>query len=239
MSVMRRALASFLWILALSPGLAAQSQRGGQELVLQAYTLKHQRASDAAPLVYPLLSPRGTVEVQPRSNTLVIRDSLAALSRIVPALRAFDHPPRPLRLEVLIVKASRAQVSPPIKRSDLPPQLTKRLRDLLPYDIYETQAQAQLSALEGQAVIYGLGEEYEVSFRLGTLIDETRVKLAEFKIHRLGPEGRSELIHTNLNLWLDQTANLGLAKHEGSRDALMVVLTVRNGEIRRQTRKEP
>ena len=53
-------------------------------LVLHAFTLKHQRASDAIPLVHPLLSERGTVELQPGDNTLVIRDSPGALARILP-----------------------------------------------------------------------------------------------------------------------------------------------------------
>lgn len=227
----------FLWILILTSTLAAAqprpAQRGADEVVLRAYTFKHQRASEAVSHVYPLLSPRGTVEVQPATNTLVLRDTLAALSRIVPVLHRFDHPPRPVRLEVMIVKASRNQVSPSVKRSDLPEQLTKRLRQLLPYDIYETQAQAQLDALEGQSVIYELGSEYEVSFRLGTLLDEQRIKLSSFRITRQGRPG-TNLIHTNLNLKVDQIMSLGLAKSEASRDALMVVLTLRSAEISRR-----
>ena len=225
----------FLWILVLTSTLVAAqpAQRGADEVVLRAYTFKHQRASEAVPLVYPLLSPRGTVEVQPATNTLVLRDTLAALSRIVPKLHSFDHPARPVRLEVMIVKASRNQVSPSVKRSDLPEQLTKRLRQLLPYDIYETQAQAQLNALEGQSVIYELGSEYEVSFRLGTLLDEQRIKLSGFRITRQSRPG-TNLIHTNLNLRVDQIMSLGLAKSEASRDALMVVLTLRSAEIPRR-----
>ena len=37
------------------------------------------------------------------------------------------------------------------------------------------------------------------------------------------------LLRTNLNLSLDQTMSLGLAKSEASREALMVVLTLRDG----------
>ncbi len=136
--------------------------------MLQAYTLRHQRASDAVALVYPLLSRKGTVELQPGGNTLVIRDVQTALDRIVPVLRSFDHAPRPMRLEVLIVKASRNAVSPQVRHSDLPDQLTKRLRDLLAYDNFETQAQAQLGGVEGQPVIYDLGQDYKVSFHFGT-----------------------------------------------------------------------
>jgi hypothetical protein len=35
-----------------------------------------------------------------------------------------------------------------------------------------------------------------------------------------------------MNLWVDRTMSLGLAKSEASREALMVVLTVHDGERR-------
>ncbi len=223
-----RSLVSFLWILALGCSVLDAQPRSAGEVVLQAYTFKHQQASEAVALVYPLLSPKGTVEVQPRGNTLVIRDTPAALSRIVPALRSFDHPARPLRLEVYIVRASRTLISPQV-RSDLPEQLTRRLHDLLAYDLFEMQAQAQLAGVEGQPVVYELGQEYQLSFRFGTLVDDQRVKLSGFRISRQGGEGRpmTNLLQTNLTLWVDQTISLGLAKREASREALMVVLTLR------------
>lgn len=233
-SPVRRSAVSFLCILALASALAAQPPAGPGEILLRAYTLKYQSASEAVTLVYPLLSPKGTVELQPSGNTLVVRDTAEALRKIMPVLRAYDHPPRPLRLEVSVVRASRAAVSPQTQHSDLPEGLTKQLRDLLGYDNFETQASAQLSGVEGQRVIYELGPEYRVSFRFGTL-ENQRVKLSSFRISRQ-PEGKMEsnLLQMNLTLWMDQTMNLGLAKSEASREALMVVLTLRNGESARK-----
>jgi type II/III secretion system protein len=236
-----RSLVSFLAVLILSSSLTAQAAGkaaaadSATEVVLHAYTLRHQQASDAVALVYPLLSRKGTVEVQPGGNTLVIRDVQAVLNRIVPVLRKFDHAPRPMRLEVLIVRASRNTVSPQVRHSDLPEQLTKRLHDLLAYDNFELQAQAQLGGVEGQPVIYELGQDYKVSFRFGTLMDDQRVKLSSFRISRRG-EGKPEtnLLQTNLTLWCDQTISLGLAKSEASREALMVVLTLREGDAPRR-----
>jgi hypothetical protein len=112
--------------------------------------------------------------------------------------------------------------------------LTRRLRELLPYDIYEMQAQAQLGSQEGQAVAYELGDDYVVSFRLGTLLEAKRIRLANFEVSRRA--GRSKatvpLVHTSLNLCLDQTMSLGLARSEGSRDALIIVVTVHRGDPR-------
>jgi hypothetical protein len=219
-------------MLPLLAGEAAWGQtapRVEDVLVLHAYMLKHQRASDALPLVHPLLSERGTVELQPAENTLVIRDSPGALARILPVLRSFDHAPRTLRVEIMIVRASRSAVSPPMNHSDLPDDLTRRLRKILLYDNYDLEAQAQLQPVEGESLTYEIGEGYVVAFRLGTVLPDRRVRLSDFEIgRRLPRRAPQEMLHTNLNLWLDQTMSLGLAKSEGSREALMVVLTIRD-----------
>jgi hypothetical protein len=244
----RTSTACLLWVLLLAcvPGLAlAQTANQprpleGGELMVQAYAFKHQVAAEALALVQPLLSSRGTVELQPGGNTLVIRDSRAAISRIVPVLRNFDHPARPVQVEILIVKASRTPVSPPIQRSDLPEELTQRLRGILPYDIFELQARSRLGAMEGQAVAYSLGDEYDVTFRLGTVTGDGRIRLSNFRLSRRkagtdkGPATVVGLLHTNLNLWLDQTLNLMVSRSESSPEALMIVLTPRRGDLRRQ-----
>jgi hypothetical protein len=239
MASVRPIVASLFTAVLLSASLAqAQPAPAGSpdELILHAYALKHRRAVDAISLVSPLLSRRGTVELQPGTNTVVIRDTMASLSRIIPVLRSYDHPARPLTLEIYIVRASRSVVSPPLPHSDLPEALTRRLRALLAYDIFEVQAQAQLVALEGQAVTYGLAQDYEVSFRLGTLIGNQQIRLSNFQIVRRGDRrpAPAPLIHTNLNLRLDQTTSLGLARSESSPEALMVVLNLRNGPVARR-----
>lgn len=230
----RRSVVSLLWALALIlPVLPAapQSAPGPRDVVMQAYTFRYQRASEAVVMVYPLLSPKGTVELQPSGNTLVIRDVQAALQKIMPALRAYDHPARALRLELYVVRASRSTVSPQVQRSDLPEELTKRLRGLFAYDNFQKQAQAQLTGTEGQWVVYELGTEYKVSFRFGSLTEDRQVKLSSFRIARR-EEGKPEsvLLHANLMLPIDHTTSLGIATSESSPEALMVVLTLREGE---------
>jgi hypothetical protein len=233
-------VAIVLWTCGTAAALAAQ-QRDADEMVLHAYTLRYQQAIEAIQLIQPLLSSHGTLELQPGGNTLIVRDTGAALARIVPVLRAFDHPSQPLKVEILIVRARRIPISPHIPRfprSDLPEPLTRRLREMLPYDIYELQAQAQLASQEGQAVAYELGEDYAVSFRLGTLLEARRIKLSNFEVsRRANHKPAAPLVHTSLDLCLDHTMSLGLARDEGSLEALIIVVTVRRGEPR--LRKEP
>ena len=237
LSPVRRAILGLLCAALLAPACMAQAPAAtapqGGDLVLHAYTMRHRQASDAISMVFPLLSQRGTVELQPATNTLVIRDSPAALGRIIPVLRSYDHPSRPLNLDIYIVRAIR---SPGVVRSELPEALTRRLRALLPYDVYEVEAQAQLASREGQAVTYALGKEYEVSFRLGTLMDRQRVRLSNFRVLRRTEEHRagSALIHTNLLLTLEQATTFGLARTEQSSEALMIVMTVHYGTTKKQ-----
>jgi hypothetical protein len=236
----RRIAASLLTAIFLATALGAQVPET-DEVVVHGYTFKYRRAGEALPLVSTLLSKRGTVELQPATNTLVIRDTVEALNRIVPVLRTYDHPARPLTLDIYIVRASRAQASgsPPALHSDLPDLMTRRLRSLLPYDAYEVRAQAQLTAREGQPVTYALAEEYQVSFRLGSVAGDRQVKLSDFQVLRRSDRKSpaQPLIHTNLNLLLDQATFLGMARSESSPEALMVVLTLRSADSVRRMQK--
>jgi hypothetical protein len=216
----------------LFPRLAPGQVSGGPRVQadsfrVQLYTLQHQPASEAVALVRPLLSVRGTVELRPGGNTLVIRDNLAALSRILTLLRSFDHPPQALELEIQMVRAS-TDSGPGDDGNQVPPDLMKKLRGLLRYDSFRLLAETRIKAWEGEEFSHRLGSEFETSFKLGTVLADRRIKLRGFRVLRHpGTEAEKQLIHTNMNLWLDQTLALGFAQSEASKHALIVVLTCR------------
>jgi hypothetical protein len=197
-----------------------------QNLQVYAYTLRHKPASEALMLIRPLLTSRGTLELQPEGNTLVVRDTLAALGRIVPTLRAYDQPPAPLRMHVMVVRAD-SRPSPSYAGSSLPDWLEERLRGLLRWDYYRVLADSGVQTREGESVTHEVGLSYGVSFRMGNVLSGDRIKLHDFKVWRAGtPNGRDEpLVEATLNLSLDKPKVLGLANSESSDHALMVVLT--------------
>ncbi|HZI63777.1 MAG TPA: secretin N-terminal domain-containing protein [Thermoanaerobaculia bacterium] len=220
------------WAGGTSPA-AAQSESEAATLRIYSYRLVNQPAAEAIALVRPLMSQQGTVELQPRTNTIVIRDSLSALSRIVPVLRGFDHAVLPLRLEVLIVEAAQGGLSVPVEARP-PEPLSSRLRSLFRYDRYEVIARGGLDAREGEDVTYELGQGYVVNFRLGTLLADQRIRLNGLRIMRAvdDPEAKVSpaftvrtLLNGNFNLWLDQTLVLTLTQSESSPRALMVAVT--------------
>jgi len=183
-------------------------------------------------LVRPLLSPRGSLLIKPDGKTLVVRDTLAGIARVVPVLRSLDRPIIPLDLEVMLVRAERSVVSPP-QASTIPETLAADLRSILPYDTYLQVAQADLESREGEEVTYEVGAGYALRFRVGRYAGGS-VRLNDFRVYR---EGRAEpIIHANLLLRLGETYSLGLSKSETSPTALMVVLVCRHRVPRRLER---
>ena len=226
-----------LWVV---PGtLWAEAQKG---LKVYAHTFEHQDARDALARIRVLLSPFGTVEEQPGTNTLVIRDIPANVQRMVPVLEAFDQPPEDLRFDIQIIRAGPKEAGKVDRAEKLPAESAARLRRHLRYDDYRILAQASMTSKEGEEVTYSLGESYHVSFRLGALMQASspgknleRLKLENFQVvknvrnssnkgRRLEPH---HLYRATLNVWVDRPFNLVLSQDESRQEALMVVISCR------------
>ncbi|MDA8017832.1 MAG: hypothetical protein MPN21_10335 [Thermoanaerobaculia bacterium] len=202
-------------------------------LEVYVHSFRYRDASLAANMVRHKLSPRGTLEVQPSANTLVVRDIASILTRIKPELADFDRPPAEVRLELRVVKAGPRQVvSPPAPGGpELPPEILDKLRSLLRYDSYRVLAEAAVSSLEGESVDYSLGPDYSVSFTVGSLMAQRRLHMEDFRIvERLSSDkGRGldpkQLFHADLNLWMDRPFTLVLTRDDTRQEALLVAIT--------------
>lgn len=214
-----------------------------EPLKVRAHTLEHRATDEVIEQVRPLLSPRGTVEEQPQQRTLVIRDTAASIDEILALLESLDNPPRSLRFDIQVIRAgieppptqhsviSPAQLQPP--EADLPEELIERLRNFLRYEDFRILARAGVSSKEGEEVTYSLGDEYEVSFRLGNVLAEQRLKLESFRIREKIPQSANkgrrleprDLFHATLNVWLDRPFTLVLAQDGLRQEALMVAIS--------------
>lgn len=213
---------SVLVLLAPLP-LSGQEAASSPQLAAYAFNLQHRDASEALELVLPLLSSRGAVELQPGGNALVVRDTESVLELIRPRLQAFDHPFEPLRIRVQIIRAepTRDQPGP---TPELPSGMLARLRELLKYESYSLLAGSEILIENGMAVVHDVGDKYRVDFRLKHRLSDAQASLEGFRLS-LGKDGEFEpLIHANLNLDLDKPMVLGLAPHEASDTALMLVI---------------
>ena len=229
-----------LAVVATTPALAQEATSIAGPRVL-AYTLDHQSAADAVSLVREMLSPMGTVELQPGGNTLVLRDHDSVLGRVETALERFDHPPRALRFDIHLLRASNRA-----GRGGAPETVTRRLREHLKFEHYDLLAEVPVTALEGQEITYSLGSRYGVSFRPGSMIQEG-LRLHGFRIVQKPPvttrstnksrqpEPR-EMIQTDLNLLRDKQFTLVLSQGQGGGEALAVVITFRTEDASTQQR---
>ena len=223
-------------VLAVLGSGAASSQispatpvHGVDELRLLEFPLRHQPGTEALAMVGTMLSPRGTVEFDAQANRMVVRDILAVLSRVALALQNFDHPIEDLRVEVKIIQAGPRQVGE--RDSGLSPGLMRELSKVLigyQFESYQLVAFVDLLAREGAEVQHQIGNQFRISFRVGTVLQDRRLRLSNFRVARAAavPPERP-LLATNLTPWLDQTMILGLAKEEGSRSALLVAVNCR------------
>lgn len=207
------------------------------KIELYAYEMRHQRADEAFGVVQPLLSPQGTIELRPKDNTLVIRDTRAALDRVVPALKSFDHPPRAVEIEVTMVQATRASFSPLLADQALSPELASRLKLMLPFSNYRVLASTLLRTREGEEVTYQVGEGFGVRFRTGVVLSMAAapngggqsLKLTGFRLSQEQAGVSKSLLSTTMNLVIDKPMALTLAGSEASSTALVVVLQPRMG----------
>ncbi len=214
-----------------------RSAAGASPLQVYAFTLRHQPLSEAASMVRLRLTPRGTVEEQPGGNTLVVRDVPTSIDHIRRLLEAFDVPPEEIRFDIRVVQAGpkRAVISPPTAEAALDEELATRLRGLLRYEDFRVLAQAAVTSRAGELVEYALGADYDVAFRLVSVVEGQRVKLEGFKVLRrparavdksrqLAPQ---PLFQATLNLWLDKPFTLVLTQDEARKEALMIAISCR------------
>lgn len=194
-------------------------------LRLMVFSLQRKRVFDALGVVRPLLSEQGSVELDPAHNTISVRDSLSALSRVATAIREFDRESRPVRIDVQLIRAETAKISPVPLDVGIAPDLLGRLRQLMRFETFTLLAHSQIASREGEEVVYEMAQGYRLNFELGSIAAGKGIRLAGFRMVRVLPgEPENELVRTVVHLGLDQPLILGLTRDEAADRALLLVL---------------
>ncbi len=86
----------------------AQSAANAGALAVRTYALSYAKADQAAPLVKTsVLSPRGNVQIDPRTNTLIITDLPARLDTVQQLLNTLDRAEPQVEIEARIITTTR------------------------------------------------------------------------------------------------------------------------------------
>jgi hypothetical protein len=202
-----------------------------EPIKVHVFTFEHQSAEDALGEIRPLFSERGSVELKQGGDTVVLRDQQDELEKILRTLRDFDHPRRALRLQFQLLRAHRVPFSPPQISTGVSPALVVRLKQVLRYDTYDSMATTSFVSSEGEQVAYDFGDDLGMEFRVGTVLQETRLGLKDFRMLRRGAfgvgggGGAVTVLHANLVLRLGQTLAMVLTRDEAADTALVVAIT--------------
>ena len=226
---MRRALA-----LVVSIGIAAGAFAADEALSARAYAVKFKSLADAAEIVSPVLSPEGTMTLQPRLKTLTIQDRPVVLDRVGKLLDSFDTPPRTVDVTLnLFLGTDRRDQDP--GKAPPPSSLTRDVRgvaetlsDFTKWNAYEPLGARSVSGTEGGRVTVGLSDEFRVSYDIEAVRDQS-VKLSNFVLQRVtkGADGREkvqDVYATSVVLPVGRMLMLGAAQNPESKRALFLAL---------------
>jgi hypothetical protein len=217
-----RKVAVVVLVLAAGTALAA-----GQEL--RVFQLHFRQARDGAVLVEPLLSPSGSVLLQPSLNSITVRDNAEVLKRVAEALASWDVAPPSYKIRVRVLLASTN--SPPRGRaSPLISGIGAGLYKLFHFTDYKEVATLQVTAADGSLVEVAAGDRYHLRFAVrGVPQDPERVQLAQLQFARRdrGPQNVEvlrPLLRATVTLLMKQPSVLGGARAEDAHQAIFLVL---------------
>ena len=199
------------------------------EQELRVFQLHFKTARDAAVLVEPILSPGGSVLLQPSLNSITVRDSSEVLRRVAEALANWDVAPASYRVRVRVLLAS-TDPPPPGKAAPLIEGIGAELKELFHFTNYQEVATLQVTASDGSVVEMAAGERYHLGFTVrGVAQDPDRVQLAQLQLARRdrgadNAEMLRPLVRATVTLLLKQPSVLGGARAENANQALFLVL---------------
>src|ERR1051326_7733292 len=87
---MKRILTALCAFLLVCGVAMAEPREPGQALTVRTFTFKHKDADKAAAAIKKLLSPEGSMSIQPSTNALVVTDRAENLKAIAKTLADFD-----------------------------------------------------------------------------------------------------------------------------------------------------
>lgn len=207
----------------------------GAELEVRVFELRHRAVRDAATVVEPLLSPDGTILLQPRQNSLTVRDHPEVLTRVSEAISRWDAQSAAFRVRVSLLWA--LESGPAFDQRDpLLKEVSSGLTKLFGYGSCAVIDTFRVTAEDGNLVESGAGHgRYWVRFKVDAVPENrNRVRLQRFEVLQregsgAGAQIRPLLSTASINLLVGQTSIVGLSRQERAPQALIVVLVAESG----------
>ena len=232
---MRRALLVF--VLAAGALVSGFALAADDPLSARAYEVRFKSLADAAELVSPLLTPQGSVTLQPRLKTLTVQDRVSVLDRVASLLASFDLAPRNVEIAMSLFlgtdrrEQEAGRIVPPSSMTTDVRGIAETLGDFTKWNAYESLGGRSVTGAEGGRVTVNLSEEYRVAYDVETVRDAS-VKLKHFLLQRLtrGPDGKErvqDVYGADVVLPVGRMLMIGAAQNPESKRALFLTLQAR------------
>lgn len=202
---------------------AAAAQKS---LSVKTYQFKHRDADKAAVVLKSLMSPEGSISIQPSTNSVVITDRPENLKAMTAALAQYDTPPQSFKLNLRLVSASRAEGGARRTADDLK-DVASNLT-MLPYTSFDSLGSANVDGREGEPGQIDLASGYRADFKFGDYDPSSdSVKVSDLKISKLQDDQLTQVLKpTTMNLKLGQTVIFGAGRTQGQK-ALILIISAR------------
>ena len=189
---------AILWAVASFAGDAPSA--AADPISARAFAVRFKSVSDAAEVISPVLSPQGSVTLQPRLKSLTVQDHVSVLDRIAALLQSFDIAPRNVEISLSLFlgtdrrEQEAGRVVPPVAMTRDVRGVAETLGDFTKWNSYEPLGGRAVTAAEGGRVTVNLSEEYRVVYDVEAVLDQS-VKLTNFVLQRLtrGADGRERV----------------------------------------------
>ena len=183
-------------------------------------------------MISALVSPEGSVSIQPGNNVLVVTDRTENIEAIGAALDRYDVPSREFGLEIRLVAAGRVSGKAPEVPDELK-EIAGKLSGVLRFNAFEKIGGIEVKGREGDSVRSDI-DGYHAKFVVGEFdpVSET-VQLTGFTLSRYETDpatlkkSRKDVLETTLNLRVGQTVVLGASRLPDSDRALMLIVRAR------------
>ncbi|HUO84319.1 MAG TPA: secretin N-terminal domain-containing protein [Thermoanaerobaculia bacterium] len=214
---------SLLLLTLFVPAAAVQADDAPAErLIARSFELRFKEIERAAAVIRTLLSPEGSIALQPSKRALVVTDRPANLQRVEEVLGRYDVPAREVEIQILLVSASRSQA--PRSVPEGLEEITTKLGGVFRFNSFEKLGEITARGREGDPLVLDL-DGYRASFRVGDYDPiANSVKLSDFHLDRVQDEEGQPLLRSTLNLRIGQTVVVGASRQPQSARALMLVL---------------
>ena len=237
---MRRPLLATLLTVGLCgvvPVSAADVPGAADPVSARAYEVKFKSLADAAELIGPLLTPQGSVTIQPRLKTLMIQDRISVLDRVASLLSSFDLAPRNVEIAMSLFlgtdrrEQEAGRIIPPSSMTKDVRGIAETLGDFTKWNAYEPLGGRAVTGVEGGRVTVNLSDEYRVAYDIDTVRDQS-VKLTNFVLQRVtrsadGKEKVQDVYSAAVVLPVGRMLMLGAAQNPESKRALFLTLQAR------------